>query len=273
MIAVLLFALVGCNLFGRSKTEELTSGRLKFIETLRYGRVGTHGSNGWYVDDREFSVNDRNWSPKGIDVNDEIADCEASPNEAVEAIKCFSFKDSKEIVYVLTIKNDKPEWTTAFTDEYIKSGGDNSGEWIDDGKALIFKDFFYTVQTGEKREIKGLPDYPADYFRAVSPDLKMVLYQGVCFNSHVETSEEVKKTADKICDESERLFKNKLEVLWIIEAETGAAKLVEVSRDKYGWLIWDSNTTGARRDWLKSFQNRLVWEKDKNGKFELVFPN
>jgi len=273
LTAVLIFALLGCNPFGRSKTEEIKSGRLKYIETLRYGRVGTHGGNGWYVDDREFSVNGKSWSPQGINVNDEIGDCEASPNETVEALKCYSFKDSKEIVYVLTIKNDKADWTIAFKDEYIKSGGDNLGEWVNDGKSVIFKDFFYTVQTGEKQEIKGLPDYPYNHFRAVSPDLKTILYQGSCFNSRVEKSEEAKKTDDKICGERERLVKNKLEVLWVIEAETGKTKLVELSRDKYDWLIWNSNTTGSRNDWLKSFQNRLVWEKDKDGKYKLVFPN
>jgi len=273
LLAVLLFAVVGCSLFGRSKTEESKSGRLKYIETLRYGRVGTHGGNGWYVDDRKFSVNGKSWSPQGIDINDEIGDCEASPNETVEALKCYSFKDSKEIVYVLTMNDSKADWAIAFKDEYIKSRGDNLGEWVDDGKALIFKDFFYHVQTGEKQEIKGLPDYPSNHFRAVSPDLKTVVYQGYCFNSYVETSEEVKKTADKICDEREQLINKNLEVLWIIEAETGKTKLVEVSRDKYDWLIWDSNTTGSRNDWLKSFQNRLVWEKDKDGKYGLVFPN
>lgn len=264
--------ILGCNPFGRSKTEEIKSGRLKYIETLRYGRVGTHGSSGWYVDDREFSVNGKNWSPTGIDVDDEIGGCEASPNETVEAIKCYSFKDGKEIAYVLRLKDDKPVWEDAYKDEYIKGGGDNLGEWFNDGKSLIFKDFFYNVQTGEKQEIKGLPDYPSDYFRAVSPDLKTVLFQGSCFNSNVKLAEEVKKTAERICDERERLSKNKLEVLWIIEAETGKSKLVEVSRDKYDWLVWDSNTTRARNDWLKAFQNRIVWEKDSSGKYQMVFP-
>src|SRR4051812_35936602 len=167
LIAVLLFTVLGCNPFGRSKTEEIKSGRLKFIKTLRYGRTGTHGGSGWYVDDREFSVNGKSCSPTGIDVNDEIADCESSPNETVEAIKCYSFKDSKEIAYVLRIKDEKPDWAIAYSDEYIKGGGNSLGEWVDDGKSLIFKDFFYNVQTGEKQEIKGLPDYPYYHFRAV----------------------------------------------------------------------------------------------------------
>jgi len=273
LIAILLFALLGCNPFGRSKTEETKSGRLKYIETLRYGKVGTHGNNGWYIDDREFYVNERSWSPKDIAVNNEIGDCETSPNVNVEALKCYSFQDSKEIVYVLTMQENKPFWTIAFKDEYNKSRGDNLGEWVDDGKSLLFKDFFYTVQTGERQEIKGLPDYPSNHFRAVSPDLKTVIYQGFCFDSNVEISEEIKIKADKTCGERERFILNKLEVLWIIEAETGKTKLVEISRDKYDWLIWDSNTTGSRADWLKSFQNRLIWEKDKNGKYQLVFPN
>lgn len=273
LFAVLLFTIVGCIPFGRSKTEEIKSGRLKFIKTLRYGKAGVHGGNGWYVDDREFSVNDRSWSPQGIDVNDEIGDCEASPNETIEALKCYSFKNSKETVYVLRMKDDKPDWTVAYQDEYIKGGGNSLGEWIDGGRSLIFKDFFYTVQTGEKQEIKGLPDYPSNYFRAVSPDLKTILYQGFCFNSHVELTEEVRKTTDQTCRERERFINNKLEVLWIIEAETGKTKLVEVSRDKYDWLIWNREKFSSQREWLDFFQKQVVWGKDKDGKYRLVFPN
>jgi len=269
---VLLFAAFGCKLFGSSKTVEIKSGRLKYIETLRYGSVGTHGSQGWYVAAREFFVNGRSWSPKEINVDDEIAGCEASPNEMIEALKCYSFKNNNEIAYLLRLHDNIPNWVEVYKNDYIKSRGDNLGEWIDEGKSLIFKDFFYNVETGEKQEIKGLPDYPHKYFRAVSPDLKIALYQGFCFNTYVEVSDEVKRISDKICSESERLYNNKLEVLWLVQIQTGETKLVEISRDKYDWLVWDQEKSDPRQDWLNHFQKQIVWEKDAAGKYQLVYP-
>src|SRR5213592_1150968 len=92
--AVLLFTILGCNLFAASKTEEVKSGRLKYVETLKYGAVGTHGSQGWYVSDRKFYVGGKKWSPEKMDVNEAMAGCEADPNEAIEALKCNSFEDN-----------------------------------------------------------------------------------------------------------------------------------------------------------------------------------
>lgn len=157
---ILLVAIMACG--GKSQTEELKSGRLKFVKTLKYGSAGTHGSQGWYVSDRHFYVNDLAWSPTGVKTKD-IAGCDASPNKAVEAIKCYSFEDSKESVYILTMKADKPEWVTASDSEY--RGGTNLGEWVGDGHWLIFKDYYFDVQTSEKKDIKGLPDFPKNYFR------------------------------------------------------------------------------------------------------------
>lgn len=271
--AILLFLIaVGCKFFSQSKIEETKSGRLKYVETLRYGSVGTHGSKGWYVDDREFSINGRKFSPEKIDVNETIGDCEASPNETIEVLKCYSFEKSNETVFLLRMKNDKPVWTTLYQDAYIKSNGKNLGEWIDDGRGIIFKDFIYKIEPDEKSAIENLPAYPEEYFRAVSPDLKTIVFQGFCFNKSAEVSIETKKLDEKLCAESDRLYKNKVEVLWLIEGETGAIKLLELSRDKYDWLNWNQNKFEKRSDWLKFFQRQIVWEKDKDGKFQFVAP-
>ncbi|MEP6901429.1 MAG: hypothetical protein ABJA66_06735 [Actinomycetota bacterium] len=88
--------------------EEHQSGRLKYVETLKYGSVGTHGSKGLNVDNRELFVGGKSFSPEVLNFNDAIGRCEASPNEAVEALKCDSFEHSKETAYVLRMKDDKP---------------------------------------------------------------------------------------------------------------------------------------------------------------------
>jgi len=76
----------------------------------------------------------------------------------------------------------------------------------------------------------------------------------------------------KIANDSDRLYKNKLEVLWIIETKTGATKFVELSREKYDWLQWDNQKFPVRADWLKFFQSQIVWEKDKDGKYQFAAP-
>jgi hypothetical protein len=157
---ILLLAALGCDKTSETETEK--SGRLQFVKKLRYGSVGTHGSQGWYVNDRYFKVNDKDWSPEGIKVKD-ISRCEASPNEAVEALKCSSFAGAKEVWFILRMKADQPEWITAPA---------TGGEWVGDGRWLLFIDSYFNVETSEQRKIKNLPDLPKDYFRAASPDMK-----------------------------------------------------------------------------------------------------
>ncbi len=270
--AVLLFTILGCNLFAASKTEEVKSGRLKYVETLKYGAVGTHGSKGWYVDDRKFYVNGRKWSPEKIDVNEAMAGCEADPNEAIEALKCLSFEGNVETVYLLKMKDDQPDWSVLYREHYIEGQGKSSGEWTNDGKTVIFKDYYYHILTGEKQEINGLPDYPEEYFRGTSPDLETVVYQGTYFNGFIDAAGELERDRQKISNDRDRLYKNKLEVLWIINTKTGATEFVELSREKYDWLVWDNTKFASRADWLKFYQSQIGWEKDKDGKYQFVAP-
>ena len=259
---------VGCG--GQTEKHEYKSGRLNYVETLRYGSVGTHGSQGWYVNDRQFYVNGRSWKPEGMNVYDAISGCEASPNESVEALKCYSFEHLKETAFILRMENDKPDWQTLSQQKYDNSK--NLGEWLGDGKYLIFKDLLYNVEKNERIEIKGLPDYPKDAFRGTSPDLATIIYQGNCFNNSIEVSEEVSVRVAKFCSKDEMYRQNKIELLWIIEAKTGETKVLELSRDKYDWLIWKQDKFKTRTDWLRFYNQQLVWEKDKDGKFQLVAP-
>jgi hypothetical protein len=266
LLLMLIFS-IGCS--SETKTEELTRGKLKFVKTLKYGSVGTHGSQGWYVSDQIFYVNDKRWKPDGVDVKGDIANCEPSPDESVEALKCYSFADLKELVYVLRIKDDKPEWVTASDKPY--GNGKNLGEWTTDGRWLLFFDNLFNVETSENREVKGLPSPPEDKFRATSPDLEKIVYQGDCFSGG-NLSEDVERRRKQTCDNRDDYVKKKIEILWIIEAKTGETKLIELSREKYDWLIWNNEKFQSKSDWLKFFGQQLVWEKAKDGKFQLVFP-
>lgn len=268
-IMILLLAVLGC---GQSKPVEVKSGRLKYVETLRYGSVGTHGSKGWYVSDRNFYVNNHYWSPDGINVDDDIANCLASPNEAVEALKCYSFADGKESAYVLRMNANKPEWVTASDIEY--GGGDNLGEWIGDGHWLLFKDYYFNVQTSEQRTIKGLPDYPRKYFCAASPDFGTIIYKESCFTTRFDLLPDDKSREEKIkkqCEISAEHIKRDVIAFWLIDTASGNVKLLELKKENYPVLSRPNNRTQS--DWLRDFQKMFIWEKDKNGKDQLVYPS
>lgn len=266
---LLLFVILACG--GKTKTEEVKSGRLKFVEVLKYGSVGTHGSQGWYVSDRNFYVNGGSWSPDGIKAKD-IAGCDSSPNKAVEALKCYDFEHQKESVHILRMNADKPEWVTASDADY--RGGKNLGEWVGDGHWLIFIDYYFNVETSEKSKIKGLPDFPESYFRATSPDLGTIVYEETCFIPRYDLSPDVplEKERDKQCKLNQEHIDKGIAGFWIIEAKTGKVTILELKKEKYDWLYWNQKTFHSRSDWLDYFQEQLVWEKDKNGKYQLVYP-
>lgn len=271
-ILLLISLLMLCAACGKTKTEEVKSGRLKYVETLRYGSAGTHGSKGWYVNDRLFYVNGKSWSPKGINVNDHISDCEASPNESVEALKCYSFADLKETAYILRMKADEPEWLTASDAKY--EGGDNLGQWVGEGRWLLFKDYYFNVETSERREIKGLPDFPRNYFLATSPDLETIMYRESCFRKRYdsETGKPLpEEVIEKQCSVFEEHARKGVEAFWLIEAKTGSVKILELKKADYPWAV--STDSFLKVEWLKEFRSKLVWEKDANGRYILAYPN
>jgi hypothetical protein len=268
---ILLCALLLCSACGQTKTEEVKSGRLKYVETLHYGSVGTHGSQGWYVGDRRLYVKGWSWSPKGFDVNEHIGGCEASPNGAVEAIKCYSFADLKETAYVLRMKGDSPEWLTASDAPY--GGGYNLGEWAGDGRWLLFKDYFFNVETSERKTIRGLPDYPRNFFIAASPDLETVIYRESCFDTRQdpETGKPLSdEETEKQCSTFQEHFKQGVAAFWLIEAATGRVKILELKKNDYPWAV--NTDSFLRTDWLKEFRSKLVWEKDEGGRYRLAYP-
>jgi hypothetical protein len=267
MVSVALVLACGAS---KTETREIKSGRLKYVETLGYGSVGSHGSQGWYVSDRNFYVNEKRWTPDASKVKD-IAGCEPSPNTSVEALKCYSFADSKEAVFVLRMINDKPDWVTASDASY--GSGDNLGEWAGEGRWLLFKDYYFNVSTSERREIKGLPEYPGKYFRAASPDLKTIIYEEYCFTARFDLPNDKARDQEieRQCKLSnEHIAKGKI-AFWLIDAGTGEVKILELKKQNFPML--NRSTNRAEREWLEHFQKLLVWQKDKNGRDRLAYPH
>ena len=256
--------------FGCAKTrkDEHQSGRLNFVENLKYGPAGVHGQPGWYVTDKHIYVSGWRWAPP-IKMDD-IARCEPSPNPSVEALKCYSFADLKESAFVLHMKDDKPEWVTASEMSY--GSGDNLGEWVGDGRWLLFRDYYFNVTTSERRPIKGLPEDPGKYFRATSPDLKTIIYEEYCFVGRADLPQNASReqTIHDQCELANQHSKKGELAFWLIEAETGAVKILELSKQKYPSLIRGDDRTPHQ--WTEDFRQMLKWEKDPSGKDRLVYP-
>lgn len=259
----LLFFVLNCG--GESKFEEVKSGRLRFVKTLRYGLVGTHGSKGWYVSDRKFFVNDKNWSPENVDVKEDVSYCEPSPNESLELLKCESYSGSKGSVFILRFNGENPEWIKASDAPYGR--GNNFGEWTGKGRWLLFRKYFFNVETSEKKEIKDLPSDPGEYFRAASPDLRTIVFEETCY-----PADEGRKGNEQICKDSNERHTKGLAGYLLIDAETGKREMFELKKDKFDWLFWDRKDFATRAEWLAFFQSKFVWEKDKSGKYKLIAP-
>lgn len=270
LIVGVFFLVLSCS-SRPTETQELKRGRLKYIKTLKFGSVGTHGSQGWYVSNRELKVDNRDFEPEGIKVKEHIANCEGSPTESIEALKCHSFANGKESVYILRIKDDKPEWIIASDLEY--ESGDNLGTWIGDGHWLLFTSYFYHIETSEKREIKGLPDDPGNYFRSISPDFETIVYNEGNFSKRSDYI-----NVDKITDEKKlkqwdlhnQHIQNGMAVFWLIEVKTGKINTFELSKDKYNWAFWNREKFNTYDKFIDFCWEHLVWEKDKNGKYQLI---
>lgn len=247
---MLLLIVLGC-IGGKTDDHEIVSnGVITFRKDLKYGAVGTHGSQGFYVASRHIIYKNDEWTPpQGAKYVDDIASCEASPNSEVKVLKCVVIMVDGGGTILIREKNNQPEI------QQISEGYDdkNEGEWVNlDGKWLLFRDYLINVETGERRDIKPLPEDPGgsySSFVGMSPDLKTAVFGG-----SVVSKPEAK----------ERLIAVRL-----IDIDTGKIEERSVNATRNPW-IFDSETRYLKNGlWVSS---KFIWEKDKQGRDQLVFP-
>ncbi len=243
---------------GESKTVEIERGRLKYVRTMR------QTSNGWTTTGSWFTSK----LGKRLD-GDSFDGCDASPNESVEAFVCFRFEDIRMKITVVRMLGDEIEVATVLDSDSRIGGSKNAGEWAsqEDGRWLVFKDFFYNVVSDQRIEVKGLPDYPAQSYRAASPDLSKVVYFGDCFISDFEMSPELRKLREGMCSESGADSAQGRASFWVTDTSTGSSEIIKIELAQNDWVLWDRQRFPARRDWLKHVQSRIVWERTATGGF------
>jgi hypothetical protein len=250
-----------CGLLGETKTWETVRGRLKFVQS------GT--ATGSYANEKTYSISSGAlyFSGKRFRFLDTIDGCDPSPNEAREAFVCTSSGDLRLEVSVVSAANDKPKSVVIHEGDSRDAVG--LPEWVGDreGAWLIFGDFLYDVETGEKRTIKDAPGIYEAQFRAVSPDVETVVYQLDCPGAMAES--DTGKRMEALCADADA---RKREVLWLVEARTGAVETRSLSRDAHEWLVQDQTRFPGGHEWLAFFRSQLAWERDGNGRFQLAAP-
>ncbi len=247
---ILLCLILGCSGGKSEDTSIVSNGVFTFRKDLKYGSVGTHGSQGFYVASRHIIFRNEEWLPPGGQKYvDDISTCEESPNSEVKVLKCVVIQTDGGGTILIREKNNQPEI------QQISQGYDNKneGEWINfEGKWLIFRDYLINVETGARTDIKPLPEDPGGSYRSLigmSPDMKTAVFQG--------------KVVSKD-DAKERLV-----TLRLIDIATGTIDERPVNATRNPW-IYDSETRYLKGGlWIGS---KFIWEKDGKGKDKLVFP-
>lgn len=259
---------ISCGTFAERKTIETVRGSLTYFVKLRFGPAGVHGGDGWVREDAYFQFDGRRHFGK-----EEFDGCDPSPNLIVEAFRCYRFQNLDQIVTIVSVKSGQIATEEILREPAVRSSGKNAGTWVSetDGRWLLFKDFLINVESGERRPVSGLPDYPDGPFRAVSPDLSTIVMEGDCFYGFPEADGELKRRRDLECSRSEGNSKQRLITLWLIDPRDGSTKIQRIRREDHKWLIWDQNDFPARADWLRYFQSKLVWLRDRDGRFSLKF--
>lgn len=264
LIGLLLLSLAGCSSYKERKTIEIKRGALACIKEIGYGPAGTHGGKGWVRLSFEITVKDKKWVPtEGEDFLKDFSSCEASADENLEVLKLLNTSHDKGGTYILQLKNGKPE-LEKITEKYEST---DQGEWTNDGRWLLFQEYMANVVTGERRNIKRLPDSPDGNFLGVSPDLQTIVYLESGF---LELNQ---NGSDKQWKTWEKNVERGIFALWLIDADTGKVEIVEVKRDAYPWLLDRSHPikdVGANHLWIS---NQFRWERDKQDKYRLEYPN
>ena len=254
LFACWVFLTLGCGQYksiGDSDPPRVERGRLKFEKFVTNFVVGPEPI---YHDVEQYLfVNGKKWLPEGEpDFADKLNWCDTSPNSKVEMLRCISgASEDYKYTYIFRMRNDQPEI------QKIDEGLPNI--WInDDGRWLLFSQFYLNVETGEKIDIKIIPFndgketdiYPLIVV-GVSPDLKTIV--------ELPDNTTKKEGAEEFL------------TLWIIDTETGKVVERKVIHTKYPWLTDHKNPDHDIQP-PPAPSKHFVWEKDANGKDVIVMP-
>lgn len=233
LIIICIFFVAGCGGSSSKYSSGVKRGRLEY----NYG----------------FWVNGNKWSPENdANLTNRINWCDTSPNPKVEIIRCFSdASENYRYTYILRMKDDKPELTKL--EEGLGS------VWVDDdGRWLLFRKFYYNVETTERKEVKGMPwsddpnsSAPVQYVIAISPDMKTVV---AVLDSvpYVETTFRSLK-------------------LRLIDTETGTFEDRKVNFSENTWLHDHENPHDDFQP-PPSPSKKFVWEKGTDGRDKIKVP-
>jgi hypothetical protein len=261
LIAFLFLSAASCSSYTERKTIEIKRGALACIKEIGYGPAGTHGGRGWVRLSFEITVDRNKWEPHEEFLND-LASCEASSDPNLEVLKFSNVDHDKGGTFILRLKDGKPE-TQKITEKYESK---DQGEWTNDGHWLLFQEYMTNVVTGERKNIKRLPESPETNFLGVSPDLQTIVYLESGFlELNQNGSEKQWRTWQKNVE-------NGILALWLIDADTGKVEVVQLRRDTYSWLLDRSHPikdVGANHLWIS---NQFKWAKDSKDRYRLEYP-
>lgn len=241
---ILIFAAaLGCG--GNEESGHEDIGRGPFLCSHYWVRKKRDGTMHTYNKGIKIYVDGKEYKPDDYPTfNEDLAGCESSPNQDVTALKVLGVNYDRGGTYLLRKVNDKVDLA-----HLLPYDTHEQGEWSNDGRWLIFRNFLINVETGEKRPIHQLPEPPNSFtYLGVSPDLKTVVMTG--------TRERDKDTI----------------TLKLIDAESGTLKEPTFKFSAYPWLVDDGHTipgTGANYLWVS---NQFKWTKDAQGKDQLSYP-
>jgi hypothetical protein len=254
LLLVWTILVLGCTGKNVSATDEdapkVERGRLKFAKSVKYLNVGREPVSREV--EQFFFVGGKEWKPENDpNLADRINWCDTSPNPKVEILRCFGdASENYKTTYILRMKNDKPD--------FIKINEGLPSIWIDDdGRWLLFGKSYLNVETGEKIEIKVIPverqnddSIPVNFVIGVSPDMKTI--------ATLTDRATQKEGAEEFL--TVRTF----------DIETGKAENQQVSFTKNPWLK-DHKDPDNDIQPPPPPSKKIVWEKDKQDKYQPVF--
>lgn len=241
IIAIIFAFVAGCGEYKKIETTETKRGDILCVH--KAGVKDSYGTEKRYNLGNKIYVGGEELKPEDYkNFSEDAASCELSPNESVLTMKILNVDYERGGTYLLKSENNQPVLT-----KIAPYDSKNEGEWSNDGRWLLFREYFVNVENGERREIKGWKDVPDYYSLAgVSPDLKTVVIYG----------------------EREDAFLR----LKIIDAETGKIEEPKFAVAEYEWLVDKDHSPiygGANFRWIS---NHFKWEKDASGKDKLIYP-